>query len=146
MKEKKLERVAAVAGLDERKEAGVLAQCQAQCRDAQEQLEQLRQYRVEYEENLTSNGRRGLDSRLLQDYRAFLSRLNEGIAQQELQVQEALKRLEEARNQWLAKSRRKSALDQLVETRQKQHTRKREKAEQQRLDELSLNRLQSGED
>ncbi|MCB1667000.1 MAG: flagellar export protein FliJ [Porticoccaceae bacterium] len=106
----------------------------------QQQLDQLLQFKQEYEDRLGSMGQHGIAARQLQDYRLFLSKLNQAISQQLQDVQKAEENLEEAREQWKEEAKRTSAFDHLVEQHRRLQIEAQNKAEQKTADEETLAR------
>ena len=138
----KMDKVATVAKLEAQKSAQEFSESQKSHSEKVAQLEQLMQFKADYERTLTARGSEGMDARQFQDYRLFLTRLNEAIAQQTLELQGSEASLSAVREEWVSKSQRNQALDQLVEDRHKARLKAREKLEQKRADDDSLSRGQ----
>jgi len=136
----KIDKVATVAKSAEQKSARELKLNQQGHQQKQQQLEQLIQFKKEYEDRLGSVGGQGMAARQLQDYRLFLSKLNQAIDQQAQDVEQAQENLNEVRQEWQEKSRRTSALDQLIEQQHREQLEVRNRAEQKADDEKSLAR------
>jgi flagellar FliJ protein len=107
------------------------------------QLEQLQQFKREYETRLETLGEQGIEARQLQDYRNFLHKLNQAIDQQNVEIHSAEHDVDAARQQWLSKSQRSSALDHLVDQQQLRVRQAQDKSEQRESDEASLTRHSS---
>ena len=135
-----MDTVAAVAKIEARKSAQEFSESQKTHREKLAQLEQLIQFKEDYERSFNARSSEGMDARQLQDYRLFLSRLNEAIAQQSSEIQGSEQNLQASRDEWVSKTQRNQALDQLVEDRHRERLRAREKLEQKRLDDDSLAR------
>lgn len=142
MRQDKMEKVAAVAKIVEQQSAVDLGESVQNHAGKRDQLEQLLQFKADYEQALAEKSRVGITASQLQDYRLFLAKLDHAIAQQTQNVQSAEQDLAEVRAQWIDKSQRKSALEHLVEERQKEQQRLREKAEQKESDERSMQRTE----
>jgi len=142
VKEDKIDKVAAVAKIEADRSAQAFTETQKTHADKVAQLEQLKQFKADYEQSLTARGSEGMDARQFQDYRLFLARLNEAIAEQTQAIVGSEADLSAVRDEWLSKSQRNQALDQLVEDRQKQRVKAQEKLEQKRADDDSLSRGQ----
>jgi flagellar FliJ protein len=82
-------------------------------RAAQEKLDQLEQYRNEYREQRTAAMRTGIQAGRLRDYDAFLSRLDEAIVQQSVEVTRARAVWEQALAHWQELDQRGQAMDTL---------------------------------
>lgn len=139
----KIGKVAAVAKITEQKTAKALTLGQQSYQHKLDQLGQLQSFKQEYEVKLSSMGINGIDARQLQDYRLFLSKLNLAINQQVEDLQVSEKKLDTLRDGWLSESRRKTALDHLVDAGHKKQIQAMEKAEQKQSDESSLTRTLS---
>jgi len=137
----KIGKVASVAKTTEQKSAKALQQGQQNYKQKQEQLDQLKIFKQEYEDKLGVIGQEGIGARQLQDYRLFLSKLNHAIDQQSEEVQASEENAEGLRNQWISESRRKTALDHLVDEQHKKDIQARNKAEQKESDESSMTRM-----
>lgn len=141
----KIGKVASVAKTTEQKSAKALQQGQQSHQQKQEQLDQLKTYKQEYEDKLGVMGQQGIAARQLQDYRLFLSKLNHAIDQQSEDVQVSHQDLGDLRTHWLSESRRKTALDHLVDQQHQKNIQTREKVEQKESDELTLARMTNKE-
>lgn len=137
----KIDKVAAFAKSTEQKSAKALKLSQQGHQQKCEQLNQLVNFKQEYESKLGLMGKQGMAARQLQDYRLFLSKLNQAIDQQSQEVNASQETLGEVREQWLSESRHKTALDHLVDHRHKLLTQARDKAEQKESDEATLARM-----
>ena len=80
--------------------------------DAQLQLEQLLEYRIEYSGRRTSNG---MSIQQLRDYQHFLSKLNISIEQAHQQLELKKRSCEKHRQAWLKTRTRTKALDSVIE-------------------------------
>ncbi len=138
MKSDKMDKVAAVAKIVEQKSARDFSASRQSHTDKHGQLQQLQQFKADYEASLEEKCKVGMTASQLQDYRLFLSKLNQAIEQQAADVQQAEASLAQVRAQWIDKSQRKSALEHLVEERQNEVLRARDKAEQKDSDEQSM--------
>ena len=137
----KIGKVAAIAKTTEQKSAKALQQSQQSFQQKQDQLDQLKNFKQEYEDKLGVMGQEGIAARQLQDYRLFLSKLNFAIGQQAEEVQASEKNLEGMRNQWISESRRKTALDHLVDEHNKKDIQTQESTEQKESDAASMTRM-----
>ena len=135
MKGDPMDKVAALAKMDAQKSALQFSESQKSHGEELAQLEQLIRFKQDYEQRLSEHGGRGIDPRQLQDYRLFLSRLNEAIEQQTQKLQGAEQSMQANREEWASKHQRNRALDQLVEDRERERHRARDKQEQKRNDE-----------
>lgn len=137
----KIEKAATVARLSEKQSLQVLSAERKAHEAHQAQLDQLLQYRAEYEANLQEKSRAGMEAAQLRDYRLFLDKLNAAIEQQQAEVAKSAEGLKVTQDTWRSKAQRTQALDQLVDDRQREEVRARDKLEQKRADDDSLARM-----
>lgn len=140
MKAGKMDKVAAVAKMDEQQSLQEFSKSRQSHQQKLDRLEQLLQYKADYEAALGVKGSEGIAANQLQDYRLFLGKLNQAIEQQMQDLQGSEASLEQLQARWLSKSQRKEALDNLVDERHKEHSRARDKAEQKEADEGAIAR------
>ena len=101
----------------------------------QTKLQELRAYRDEYAKAFESSGGAGLDALRIQEYRAFLGRLNQAIQQQESVISQCSARHEQTRQQWLVTRSHSQAIDKVLERYRQQERQQEERREQRELDE-----------
>lgn len=133
----KIAKVAAVAKSAEQRSAREFKTSQQSHQQKCDQLEQLQQFKREYESRLEMMGEQGIASRQLQDYRRFLGKLNQAIDQQAVEIDCSSQSLHASRENWLAESRRSSALEQVVDQQNLKRRQAQLKAEQKESDEMS---------
>lgn len=131
----KIEKAATAARVSEQKSLQAFSADRKSHREKRAQLEQLLQYKADYETALAERGSEGMEASRLRDYRAFLAKLNAAIDQQQRELAEAEGELRSKQAQWIDSTKRTRALDQLVDERQREELRVRDKAEQKRADE-----------
>lgn len=106
---------------------------------AQEQLETLHAYRLDYAQRLQERGQNGLTASNYLNFHRFLNTLDEAISQQNTIVAQSESRLVAGRQQWQAERQRLGAFEAL-QSRQKQQQALREaKREQRASDEIAAN-------
>ena len=106
---------------------------------AQEQLETLHAYRLDYAQRLQESGQNGLTASNYLNFHRFLNTLDEAISQQNTIVAQSESRLVAGRQQWQAERQRLGAFEAL-QSRQKQQQALREaKREQRASDEIAAN-------
>jgi len=135
MTSRKIEKAATAARVSEQKSLQVFSAGRKSHREKRAQLEQLLQYKADYETSLAERGSEGMEAGRLRDYRAFLAKLNAAIEQQQRELAEVEGELQSKQAHWIASTKRTRALDQLVDERQREELRVRDKAEQKRADE-----------
>jgi len=101
-------------------------------------LEQLVAYRDEYARGFETRGGNGVGARELQNFHAFLGRLNAAIEQQGKVVAEAEQACEAQRRQWLQRRSRSEALGKVMERYHRDELRDHERREQADSDEHAL--------
>ncbi|SEK93111.1 flagellar FliJ protein [Atopomonas hussainii] len=120
----------------EREAARVLGQCQQQLQGALNKLEELEQYRGEYQANWLESGRKGVSADWIQRYQRFLAQLDTAIMQQQQVVSLRRNHQEKAALQWRARQGRLEALRKVIERYRAEAAHKGALAEQKQLDEL----------
>jgi flagellar FliJ protein len=78
-------------------------------------LEMLERYRGEYRARLSEGSARGVTPDELRNFRDFLERLEQAIAQQRAETQALARGVEECRGRWLSESRREKSFGVLAE-------------------------------
>lgn len=138
METEAISKVAIVAKSAEQKSAQALKLAQQSHEKNCNQLDQLKSYKNEYETTYGAVGNQGVAARQLQDYRTFLSKLDQAIMLQAGTVQSSKESLDAVRDEWLSSSRHRSSLDKLLDKRRTETQKAQEKAEQKESDERSL--------
>ena len=100
-----------------------------------EKLQQLVDYRGEYEATVTQQGQQGISASRLQGYHQFLNRLTAAITQQEEQVELARRQEAAAQDGWFAQRGAVKRMDTLIERNVVEERREDDKREQKTLDE-----------
>ena len=105
------------------------------------QLESLRQYRLEYAQQLQQAMREGIDPATMRNYQQFLDSLDTALerARQALEAQQ--QRVSQRRAQWQQEQRKLSSYDTLASRRQEQQQRREARQELRLNDELVNGRL-----
>ncbi|VAW77412.1 hypothetical protein MNBD_GAMMA15-2058 [hydrothermal vent metagenome] len=106
--------------------------------DAQRaKLEELCSYRDQYSESFKTTSGQGLDANRLQDFRVFLSRLNEAIRQQETIIVQCTSQHEQTRQQWVETRSHHQAIDKVIERYRSEEQKMENRREQKEQDEHS---------
>ena len=134
---KRLKPVQKVAGSRERTAAQQFGQSQQSLNQHKIKLEELRLYQSEYIERFQSAMQNGISSAQLQEYRAFIAKLNEAIRQQEQVVASSQQDRSDKRENWQQKHTRVMALDKVVDRYKKEEVKMADKKEQNEADEHS---------
>lgn len=132
---KKMKPVKQLAETREKNAVQVFGRSQQLLTEQQARLEELRVYRDQYTRSFQTASGAGLGAGRLQDYRVFLGRLNEAIAQQEVLIQQLEVQHEQTREQWIATRSHSQAIDKVVEQYRKREQQQQDRREQQESDE-----------
>ena len=135
---KRMQPVVRMAEDRERKDARKFGQRQRHLADMQRKLAELQHYRDEYAKRFEAAGSCGLHAMQLRDYRMFLDRLSEAIAQQNAAIARACQEVDKHRQDWLHSRRRVQVLDKVVERYQQQEQDIERRREQNECDEHSV--------
>jgi len=104
--------------------------------DAQKaRLQELRAYREQYSREFAASGGSGLQATRVRDYRVFLSRLGEAIAQQEALISRYETQHEQTRREWVESRSHSQAIDKVVDRYRQEERRQQERREQLEQDE-----------
>ena len=114
-----------------------LGVCNQQLQQSLTQLEQLKQYRNEYLQQLNSGSYQGMDARMLKTYREFITSLDSAIKQQNMQLAESRKQFDSQKQRWLHEHQRKRVMQVTVEKYNHAQQRDRDRREQNALDEYA---------
>jgi flagellar FliJ protein len=104
---------------------------------AQGQLDQLQEYRTQYQQRWSAQFRQAGSIELLQCYQGFAQRLEQAIGQQGQVVAQAEKRAQQARAVVLEREQRVAAVRKLMERRQQEQNRVDERRDQRATDEAA---------
>lgn len=104
--------------------------------DAQKaRLQELRAYREQYTREFAASGGGGLQATRVRDYRVFLARLGEAIAQQEALISRYESQHEQTRREWVESRSHSQAIDKVVDRYRREEQRQQERREQLEQDE-----------
>ena len=137
---KRLKPVQKIAGTREKTAAQRFGESQRNLNGHKAKLDELRQYHQEYMERFQKAMQAGISSAQLQEYRAFIAKLDEAIRQQEQMVTASQQDRSSKRNTWQQKHTRVMALDKVVERYKKAEAKTADKREQDEADEQSQQR------
>ena len=141
----KLEKVATKARADESRAAKALRASRERHAADSAQLEQLRQFKAEYETRLVEMARDGIDPRQLEDYRRFLASLNEAISRQDTAVGVSGESLSSDRQRWLQTALHSSGLADFIARRRVEARQRVDRQAQRVADEVLASRGSSAE-
>ena len=103
-------------------------------------LEALREYRDEYQARFEQALMNGISPGELNNYRAFLAKLDRAVEEQQSLVEQSEARSENGLQQWQAQSRKVKSFDVLAEREDEKHRKEESRQEQRILDEYSSSR------
>ena len=98
-------------------------------------LQELLDYREQYARAFQDSGSSGLGARNLQDYRIFLSRLNEAIGQQQVVIQQCREQQQQTHRNWLEARTRSEAIGKVMDGYRHDEQRLQRRQEQKDTDE-----------
>ena len=134
-KSQRLQPLVKVAESNEQKAAKVMAEAVALLNQHRNRLESLRQYRDDYVRRFAEAGAAGMPASQLIDYRAFISRLDNAIRDQEKIIDQHVQVVEDKKRVWLLTRSRTQSIDKAVDRFRRQEQRASDKREQRELDD-----------
>ena len=135
---KKSQRLQVVVDLreeQEKKALQALGECQSRHLEMQTQLENLYNYRREYQQQYQELAHSGACIRKLLDFRAFIGKLDQAVQAQQQQLQVALNELQEQRRKWQAAHRQTLSMHKIHDAALLEEQQLLQKREQQEMDE-----------
>jgi len=138
MSMKKSARLAPLLKLEQNKEqeqVKALGQARSAVAVQVEKLQQLVDYRSEYEQMVSQEGSQGISATRLQGYHQFLNRLTAAITQQKEQLELTKQQENMAQNQWFQQRGAVKRMDNLIDRNVYQERLEEDKREQKMLDE-----------
>jgi len=135
---KKSARLAPLLKLEQNKEqeqVKALGQARSAVAGQAEKLQQLVDYRSEYEQMVSKEGSQGISATRLQGYHQFLNRLTAAITQQKEQLDLSKQQESMAQNQWFQQRGAVKRMDNLIDRNVHQERLEEDKREQKMLDE-----------
>ncbi len=109
-------------------------------KDRHQQIEKLTQlvgYRSEYMQNMTVRTQQGMSGEKLQQYHQFLSKLDTAIDHQNSLVTQSEQSVSQNQKNWRSDNGRASAINKVITNLKIKETRKQDKQDADRVDELS---------
>jgi flagellar FliJ protein len=134
---KRLKPVQRFAASKEQKAAKMMGQAKKSLQQEEAKLEQLKQYHQEYLERFRKMAGEGMSATQMQEYRAFLAKMDEAINQQQQVVAVSTDNHQSTRNFWQQKHSRTQALNKAVDRFREQEQKCADKHEQKENDDLS---------
>ncbi|MBR9870580.1 MAG: flagellar export protein FliJ [Gammaproteobacteria bacterium] len=133
-------RLEVVLTLEERKESEALerlGEARKQVEAHKEQVENLERYQQEYRDQIRASQQGVVAVARLQAWQAFIGQLDQVIAQQQRQLQQAEQVFEARRLEWLQAWERKRGMERYIETCRQQEHQARDAKEQKLADEAA---------
>ena len=143
MPRSQLKTVLFLANIAEEEAAKSLAKAQAELLQAKTNLEQVKGYRFEYEQNQTKSLESGLDSGRLQISRQFMVQLDKLIEHQTRMLDASYQLVDQRRHKWLKSRADKRGVEAVILARKRDVETQDMKANQRLLDDLFINRTRS---
>ena len=143
MPRSQLKTVLFLANIAEEEAAKSLAKAQAALLQAETNLEQVKGYRFEYEQNQTKSLESGLDSGRLQISRQFMVQLDKLIEHQTRMLDASYQLVDQRRDKWLKSRADKRGVEAIILARKRDVEIQDMKANQRLLDDLFINRTRS---
>ena len=143
MPRSQLKTVLFLANIAEEEAAKSLAKAQAELLQAETNLEQVKGYRCEYEQNQTKSLESGLDSGRLQISRQFMVQLDKLIDHQTRMLDASYQLVDQRRDKWLKSRADKRGVEAVILARKRNVEVQDMKANQRLLDDLFINRTRS---
>ncbi|MES9825646.1 MAG: flagellar export protein FliJ [Candidatus Thiodiazotropha endolucinida] len=134
---KRLKPVQRFAHSKEQKAARMMGQAKKSLQQEEAKLEQLKLYHQEYLERFKKMAGEGMNATQLQEYRAFLAKLDEAINQQQEVVAASVINHSSTKNFWKKKHSRTQALNKAVDNFRKQERKIADRLEQKENDDHS---------
>ena len=132
---KRLKPVQQVAESKEKKAAHHMGQARMHLAQEEAKLQQLKQSHQEYLERFQQVAATGMSATQLQEYRAFLAKLDEAIQQQEKVVAASMASHTTQKDNWKQKRTRTQALGKVVDRYRKEERKAADLTEQKENDE-----------
>ncbi|MEJ2608578.1 MAG: flagellar export protein FliJ [Candidatus Thiodiazotropha sp.] len=137
---KRLSPVQRVAHSKEQNAARSMGQARKSLEQEEVKLQQLKQYHQEYLVRFQQMAGEGMNASQLQEYRAFLAKLDEAIQQQEKVVAASMVNHSSSKNNWKHKHTRTQALNKVVDRYREKEQKSANQQEQKESDEHNQRR------
>lgn len=125
----------------EEKAAQLFQQAQSYVQENEQKLVGLQQYRIDYFKKIQTLGGDGLKALSLSHHQAFIGKLDRACEQQQLLINNAKQAANQRKMQWLVQQRKRKAVEHLINKQRVALQKKRDKEEQDLLDEVALQRF-----
>ncbi len=136
----RLASVVKIAESEEQKAIQAFGHCQQQLEKHKGRLQQLTEYRNEYQTQFDQRAGNGMSVAQMQSYRAFISQLDLGIEEQNRVIGLTTLELEAKRREWFARRTKTKAIDKVIEQHVTKEQAQESKRDQKECDERSHTR------
>ncbi len=103
-----------------------------------ERYQGLADYRTDYIRQTQQRGQQGLASRQFNQYLSFVTKLDQALEQQNLQIQQAQRVVDMRRSAWLTMQKRRKAIELLIDKELTAAQQRQNRQEQKMLDEIAM--------
>lgn len=134
----RLEKIASINLGYENLAGASLASSRDQYRIQENQLQQLKIYKVEYQQQLRTRLKTSISANEIRDYQYFFSSLDTAILQQKELVKQSAVQVEKSKDNWLHRKREVAKISRVAENLRTQEALTSQKNEQKTADELNL--------
>ncbi len=131
----KLQPIAKIRKQQERHAGRIHGETIREAESQQQQLSELIGYRDHYSNLFKVASESGLSAIQMQEYRLFITRLDEAISQQKCQVSNGNDKCELSQKEWMSKRSKSKMIDKVVESRQHTEQQAMEKRLQKELED-----------
>jgi flagellar protein FliJ len=118
----------------------LLRQAEAELAQARAKAGHLGQHRLQTVERWQAQASANAGAEMLHTYRSFMQRLDQALAQQELQLERCAQQVERAREALIAAEVKVAAVQKLIDRRAKEEAQRQGRREQKAADALALRR------
>jgi len=139
----KSERFKPIQQIAEKKERDAAAAFGKTLRDreeAEKRLQELQRYLSEYTERFEQATRNGIGAARVQEYQAFICKLEAALSEQQRMLNEAQHRCDASKAQWAGKLTKAKAVDNAVDRMRQEESHQQERKEQSLSDDHSQRR------
>ncbi len=134
---KRMESIVKLAANEEKQAVARMSQAAANLEKKQATLLELEHYKLEYSQKMQLTKGNSIGVQALRRYHAFLASIEQGIAQQQQEVQKAQQAYEQARQEWMRFRTRTKALDTAMQNCRREERTQETKGQQKIMDEFS---------
>lgn len=135
---KQLELLVQVQKQREEKLQAQFVQAQQFLLQQQQKYQGLADYRVDYIRQTQQKGADGIYSRQFNQYLNFITKLDQALQQQNMQIQQAQRAVDQRRTAWFAMQKKRKAIEQLIHKEQEKIQVAAARQEQKLSDEVAM--------